>query len=133
EYPGTTEALREVAHFATVREGAAIHPGEVRNALAGIEVGGIDSLAARASARALLFARECFRDKVFPVWRVALWNPTGVLQLDRVAQRHLELTESTMGDPSATLLGVIDRTCSPGGARLLRRRIVAPLTDVSLI
>jgi DNA mismatch repair protein MutS len=133
DYPDVAATLREVAQGATVREAGAVQPSEVQAALTGIDIGGASSLAARASARALLFARECFRDKSFPVWRVALWNPTGVLQLDRVAQRHLELTESTVGDSSATLLRVIDRTRSPGGARLLRRRIMAPLTDVPAI
>ncbi len=130
---GALEAFSEIAQGVTVRDDRPIEKAEARKALAGVEVGGVESLAARASARALIFARECFRGRSFPVWRVALWNPTGILGLDRAAQRHLELTESTVGDKRATLLSVIDRTCSPGGARLLRRRLLAPLTDVSQI
>jgi DNA mismatch repair protein MutS len=45
----------------------------------------------------------------------------------------LELTESVSGNKQATLLGAIDATCSPAGARLLRRRLLAPLTDVPRI
>lgn len=130
---GVAEALQEITHGATVRGDRCISKAEARQALAGVEVGGVESLAARAAARALLFARECFRGRPFPVFRVAVWNPSGVLGLDRAAQRHLELTESTVGDKKATLLFVIDKTGSPGGARLLRRRLLAPLTDVAQI
>lgn len=130
---GVAEALQEIAQGATVRDDRSISKAEARHALAGVEVGGVESLAARAAARALLFARECFRGRPFPVFRVALWNPSGILGLDRAAQRHLELSESTVGDKKATLLFVIDKTGSPGGARLLRRRLLAPLTDVPQI
>lgn len=130
---GVAEVFQEIAGGATVREDRAISKTEARQSLSGVEVGGVESLAARAAARALIFARECFRGRPFPVWRVALWNPSGILGLDRAAQRHLELTESTVGDKKATLLFVLDRTGSPGGARLLRRRLLAPLTDVHQI
>lgn len=127
------DALKEVVGSVQVRVGDELDSPRVRAALSGIDVGAVDGLAARAAARALAFARECYRGKSFPVWRVALWNPSGVLGLDRATQRHLELTESTVGDQRATLLSVIDRTGSPGGARLLRRRLLAPLTDVRSI
>lgn len=130
---GVAEALSEIARGVPVRHDRSISKIEARHALLGVEMGGIESLAARAAARALLFARECFRGRSFPVWRVALWNPTGILGLDRAAQRHLELVESTVGDKRATLVSVIDKTGSPGGARLLRRRLLGPLTDIAQI
>ncbi len=37
------------------------------------------------------------------------------------------------GRREATLLGVLDATSTPMGARLLRRRLLAPLTDVERI
>lgn len=130
---GVTEALSEIARGVPVRVDRPISKTDARQALSGVDLGGVESLAARAAARTLLFARECYRGRSFPVWRVALWNPSGILGLDRAAQRHLELTESTVGDKRATLLSVIDKTCSPGGARLLRRRLLSPLTDVEQI
>lgn len=130
---GVVEVFQEMARGTTVREDRVISKTETRQALSGVEMGGVESLAARAAARALLFARDCFRGRAFPVWRVALWNPSGILGLDRATQRHLELTESTVGDKKATLLYTIDKTGSPGGARLLRRRLLAPLTDVPQI
>ncbi len=87
----------------------------------------------RAVARALRFAKACFPQGRLPVRRLARFEPASSLLIERVAQLHLELTESVSGNRQATLLGVIDATCSPGGARLLRRRLLAPLTDVAQI
>lgn len=126
-------ALGEVVAQTQVRDGEEMSPALVKTALSGIDVGATSSLAAKAAARALAFARDCYRGRSFPVFRVALWNPSGVLGLDRASQRHLELVESTVGDEKATLFSVINRTGSPGGARLLRRRLLAPLTDVAAI
>ncbi len=129
----TEQVLRELLGEPHIRKGDLLEDREAFKALQGLELGAIDSLAARAAARALLFARDCYRGKLFPVWRVAVWNPSGVLGLDQAAQRHLELVESTVGDKKATLLSVVDRTGSPGGARLLRRRLLAPLMDLDRI
>jgi DNA mismatch repair protein MutS len=89
--------------------------------------------ARRAAARALRFARECNPGVDLPVRRVAAWDPSNLLVIDRTAQSHLELVESVSGNKQATLLGVIDATVTPAGARLLRRRLLAPLIDVERI
>ena len=60
-------------------------------------------------------------------------SQASLLAIDRVAQTHLELVDSVSGRREATLLGVIDATSTPMGARLLRRRLLAPLTDVERI
>jgi len=54
------------------------------------------------------------------------------LLLDAVTQEHLELTESRAGR-AASLLGAVDRTVTPMGARTLRRWLLQPLLDVSAI
>lgn len=57
-------------------------------------------------------------------------RPGGVLPLDEMTRRNLELVESMRGgESSGTLLGVLDRTLTPMGARLLRQWILAPLID----
>lgn len=89
--------------------------------------------ARRAAARALRFARECNPAVELPVRRVTHWDPSNLLVIDRTAQVHLELVESMSGNKQATLLGVIDGTVTPAGARLLRRRLLAPLLDVERI
>jgi DNA mismatch repair protein MutS len=87
----------------------------------------------RAVARALRFAQVCLPRGRLPVRRVTRFEPSSTLLIERVAQLHLELTESVSGNKQATLLGAIDATRCPAGARLLRRRLLAPLTDVALI
>ncbi|HEY3497637.1 MAG TPA: DNA mismatch repair protein MutS, partial [Polyangiaceae bacterium] len=85
-----------------------------------------------AVARALRFARACSPGAELPVRRIARWEPSATLVIDVTAQRHLELVESPSGR-AATLLSVLDSTATPPGARLLRRRLLAPLADVARI
>lgn len=86
----------------------------------------------RAIARAVRYARACSPRRDVPMPRVADWNPSEHLVLDAVAQRHLELCDSPNGKDS-TLLSVLDATLTAPGARLLRRRLLAPLVDVRRI
>ena len=54
------------------------------------------------------------------------------MRLDKFTVRSLELI-STMNEGGKTLLGVLDKTISPMGARLLRRWIVFPLKEARAI
>ena len=54
------------------------------------------------------------------------------LWLDRFSVRNLELVGSA-NDNAVTLVDVLDHTCSPMGARLLRRWIVMPLKELKPI
>lgn len=49
--------------------------------------------------------------------------------LDTATRRNLEITESLSDRPEHTLAGVLDRTATPMGGRLLRRWIARPLRD----
>ncbi len=49
--------------------------------------------------------------------------------LDAATRRNLEITESLSGRPEHTLAGVLDRTATPMGSRLLRRWLARPLRD----
>ena len=64
-------------------------------------------------------------------------RPAGILPLDEMTRRNLELVEPLRGSPSqgieGTLLGVLDRTSTPMGARLLRQWILAPLATKDAI
>ena len=55
------------------------------------------------------------------------------IRLDPMSRRNLELTESITGEPRHTLLGLMDRTCTPMGSRTLRRWLSRPLRDRSLL
>jgi DNA mismatch repair protein MutS len=53
--------------------------------------------------------------------------------LDAVTQRNLELLDSPRSGRAYTLVGCLDRTVTPMGARLLRAWLTHPLMDVSAI
>src|SRR5688500_12748355 len=56
----------------------------------------------------------------------------GVMPLDEMTRRNLELVESLRGvETSGTLLSVLDKTLTPMGARLLRQWLLAPLVDLA--
>ncbi|WP_437338366.1 DNA mismatch repair protein MutS [Sorangium sp. So ce394] len=89
--------------------------------------------AVRAAARALRFARRCSPGARIPVRRIAPHDTSGTLRIDETAQAHLELARAADGGRRGTLLDVVDCTVTPGGARLLRRRLLTPLADVAAI
>jgi DNA mismatch repair protein MutS len=62
--------------------------------------------------------------------RPKIERPGGTMPLDEMTRRNLELVESMRGgEVSGTLLGVLDRTLTPMGARLLRHWLLAPLVE----
>ncbi len=131
---GVLEALSALGR-AALREDSALSEVETDGALGELaaEAAPLPTSARRAVARALRFARACNPGVLLPARRIGRWEPASLLAIDRVAQAHLELVESVSGRREATLLGVIDATNTPMGARLLRRRLLAPLTDVERI
>jgi DNA mismatch repair protein MutS len=61
-------------------------------------------------------------------------RPGGTMPLDEMTRRNLEIVESLRGrETSGTLLGVLDRTLTPMGARLLREWLLAPLVNLRQI
>ncbi len=119
-------ALRKDAELDDAQTQAAL--GELQSDATSLSV-----IARRAVARALRFARACNPGVELPARRIGRWEPAALLAIDRVAQAHLELVDSVSGTREATLLGVLDATNTPMGARLLRRRLLAPLTDIERI
>jgi DNA mismatch repair protein MutS len=89
--------------------------------------------AVRAAARALRFARRCTPGAKLLVRRILPYDLTGALRIDETAAAHLELIRAADGTRKGSLLDVIDATVTPAGARLLRRRLLAPLCDVAAI
>jgi len=131
---GVLEAIGSLGR-AAVREDAALSEPETEQALGELaaDAARLPPSARDAVGRALRFARVCNPGVELPARRIGRWEPTTLLAIDRVAQNHLELVESVSGRREATLLGVLDATTTPMGARLLRRRLLAPLTDVERI
>ena len=131
----TAEAVGAALPGAAVRSDSALAEEEALPALGDLseDAARLEPRARAAVVRALRFARACTPSAELPVRRIGSWDPSTALVIDRVAQQHLELVESASGDRDATLLSVIDATRTPAGARLLRRRLLAPLTDVGRI
>lgn len=56
-----------------------------------------------------------------------------IMEIDGATRRSLELNESLSGDKNSCLLGVIDRTVTGAGGRLLANRVANPLKDIQTI
>lgn len=55
------------------------------------------------------------------------------MQIDAATRRSLELTRGMSGGRAGSLLSVVDKTLTSGGARLLERRMSSPSRDLGLI
>jgi len=97
---------------------------------------GASDLALLAAARCVALARECEPGRKLPLSRLVPYELGDTLVLDDAAQRHLELVRTMDGESgrgAGSLLTQIDLTRTAPGARLLRRRLLAPRTDVTEI
>ena len=128
----------------TPREAWEFEPALAEDALAtqfgvqsleGFGIGSADAIVVGAAGALLRYLRELQPGGLPHLARPVIERPGGTMPLDEMTRRNLELVESlrTSTDTSGTLLGVLDRTQTPMGARLLRHWILAPLTDVAAI
>ncbi|HVJ90955.1 MAG TPA: DNA mismatch repair protein MutS, partial [Labilithrix sp.] len=131
-------AIRMALPRATVREQAealelkaavavldsVLGPGQAKKACA-------SEVALRAAARCIALAKACEPGKKLPVTRLLEYPLGDTLVLDDATQRHLELVRTMDGETKGSLLDQIDATKTSPGARLLRRRLLAPLTNVA--
>src|SRR6266550_2830972 len=104
--------------------------------LDGLGVGADDGPAIGAAGALLRYARELKPGGLPHLARPTIVRRGDVLPLDEMTRRNLELVEplrSGEDAEGATLLGVIDRTLTPMGGRLLRRWLLAPLVDPGAI
>ena len=90
-------------------------------------------LARRAAGRVLDYARSCEAGRLPPVARLVAYALGDTLLLDDTTQGHLELVRTMAGEERGSLLSQLDATRTAAGARLLRRRILAPKTNVAEI
>ncbi len=116
------EAITEADAVAVLDE--QLGTGESRASCASV-------VALRAAARCVLAARACEAGRPVPVARLVGYSLGDTLVLDAATQGHLELVRSVDGGERGSLLGQIDATRTAPGARLLRRRLLAPLARVA--
>ena len=108
-------------------------------ALHSVEGLGLDrahDVAVATAGAVLRYLRELQPGGIPHLMRPALEVTGDSMPLDEMTRRNLELVESLRdgGDERAgTLVGVLDRTSTPMGARLLREWLLAPLLSVPRI
>jgi DNA mismatch repair protein MutS len=124
--PGLADARAELGPIAGVDppvNGAAADPS-----------GGDRSLALRAAATVVAYARATQPTGALPVVRLHHYAPGDAVVLDEAAIANLELTETLIGQrKQGSLLEVIDETATASGGRLLRRWLLYPLVDIAQI
>jgi hypothetical protein len=90
--------------------------------LEGFGIGADDAIATGAAGALLRYLRELQPAGVPHLGRPVVERPSGVMPIDDMTRRNLELVESLRGgDGEGTLIDVLDRTQTPMGARLLRQ------------
>ena len=98
--------------------------------LDGFGLGAGDAAAIGAAGALLRYLRELQPGGLPHLARPIVERPGGVMPLDEMTRRNLELVESLRGGELAgTLLSVMDRTATPMGQRLLRQWLLAPLME----
>lgn len=86
-----------------------------------------------AAAVALRYAQNAQPEAEVRVERLVRYDPRDRLVLDDVAVRNLELVRTLGGDRAGSLLSMLDVSKTAMGARMLRRRLLAPLADLAAI
>ncbi|MCA9537034.1 MAG: DNA mismatch repair protein MutS [Myxococcales bacterium] len=89
--------------------------------------------ALRAIESVIAYASASQPGTPLSVQRVGHYDPSEQLILDEAAVRNLEIVRTLAGERQGSLLHHLDVTKTPMGARLLRRRLLAPLTAVGRI
>ena len=79
------------------------------------------------------YLRETQKDFLPQIEFPKYYDTVDYMKIDEWTARNLELRSSTEGSVKHSLLGVMDETRSPMGARLLRRWMSYPLLDVKRI
>ena len=123
-----TTSTRDLAE-AIARLDGVLGKGEARKACS-------SDLALVAAAHCVALAQECEPGRKLPLSRLVPYELGDTLVLDDAAQRHLELVRTMDGESgrgTGSLLAQIDMTRTSPGARLLRRRLLSPRTDVAEI
>lgn len=102
-----------------------------------VELSGAASVGAhgkRAAALLIEYVSETTAQRSAPFERLQVYSWEEQLALDAATRRTLELvTNATDGSERNTLFSVMNNTRSPGGARLLKRWLLAPSRNIDEI
>lgn len=87
-----------------------------------------------AAGGLLSYIQETQKTDLSFIKQITPLSLNGYLIIDDSSRRNLELTETIIGGKrEGSLLSVMDLTCTPMGARLLRSRLLFPLQDIGKI
>ncbi|MET0386703.1 MAG: DNA mismatch repair protein MutS [Polyangiales bacterium] len=124
---GRTSALlenaRDATHESQIAKALALHPDPAQ----------LDVPSELAVKLVLRYTLEAQPGAPLDVQRVLAYDTGNVLALDEAAVRNLELVSTLSGEKKGSLLALLDETQCAMGARLLRRRLLAPLSRVEAI
>ena len=96
----------------------------------GMGISDADAPALAAAGALMRYLHELQPGGIPHLTRPKVERPGGTMPLDEMTRRNLELVESLRGsEEGGTLIGVLDRTLTPMGSRLLRQWLLAPLTE----
>ncbi len=91
-------------------------------------------MAVQASGGLLAFLKETQRDVIPNIFKIRFIREESVLHIDYITQRNLELVNSLWEKgKDTTLYSIFNQTHTPMGARLLKKIILQPLTDLNEI
>ena len=109
---------------------------EVSRELGGVSLAGLgfepaqDAPALAAAHAVLCYLKETEPAAVGRIGQLKPWRSGHAMEIDEATRRTLELVRTVSeGRRSGSLAGVLDRTKTPLGARMLSRWLVAPLID----
>jgi DNA mismatch repair protein MutS len=87
------------------------------------------------AAGALLdYVRETQKTAIDHIEKLSPLDTNSILHIDDSSRRNLELTQTIVGGQrQGSLLSVLDHTCTPMGARLLKHNLLFPLQDKNRI
>jgi DNA mismatch repair protein MutS len=90
-------------------------------------------LATGAAGALATYLQETQKCALPHLQRLEVWHEQGHMRLDRATRQSLELVQTMRDDEGTPLLGILDRSCTPMGARRLRSWLLAPLVSVEAI
>ncbi len=93
-----------------------------------------DAPAVRAAGAVLAYLQETQKASLAHIDRLTRYSPGESLEIDAATRRSLEITATLRdGQREGSLLGVMDRTLTSMGSRLMAQWLANPLVDVTAI
>ena len=87
-----------------------------------------------AAAVLIEYVRETQKAAINHIEKLTPLELSTFLQIDDASRRNLELTQTIIGGRrEGSLLAVLDQTCTPMGARLMKHNVLFPLQDIAQI